>query len=152
MPASRLQQAEVAKRRAEVLRARAAGMSFQQIAQTVPGVGNATLAAQDHARALKGARELRAAAGEDVQGAVELELIRLEQATLAVQGVLQEAAADPATHDRVLRAASQLARLSESRTQLLGLGQPGRVPAGPAGEDELTRRRRNVRARRQNLG
>lgn len=151
MPASRITQKDVAKRRAEVLKARAAGMSFDQIARTVPGIADARAAAQDHRRALKAAADLRAEAGEDAAGAVELELQRLEAAALAVEGVLRSAAADPSTHDRVLRAADRIARLSEARASLQGLGGEKR-PAGAAGPDELGARRARVRARRSGLG
>lgn len=152
MPASRMTQAQVAQRRAEVLKARAAGMSWDQIARTVPGVKDAAAAVQDHRRALTGSRELRVLAGEAGAGAVELELLRLESATLAVEGVLRAAAADPEHgHDRVLRAADRLARLSEARSALLQLGGKPAAGAG-GGEDQLAARRRRVSARRQGLG
>ena len=127
MPASRMTQREVAERRAQVLKSRAAGMDWGQIARTVPGVKDAAAAAQDHRRALAGARELRALAGDEGAGALELELQRLDAAALAVEGVLRTAAADPDAHDRVLRAVDRIARLSERRSELLGLGQ---APAG----------------------
>jgi hypothetical protein len=149
MPASRMTQASTAERRSAVLKARAAGMSWEQIARTVPGVKDPRSAAQDHRRALAGARELRALAGEDGAGALELELQRLDSAALAVEGVLRAAAADPDLHDRVLRAADRLARLSELRSALLKLG--GQPAAQPAGEDDLAARRRRVSARRQGL-
>jgi hypothetical protein len=151
VPASRMVQKETAEIRAQVLKARAAGMDWDQIARTVPGVADAKAAAQHHRRALAGRRELRDLAGEDRDGAVELELTRLDGAVLAVEGVLRAAAADPSTHDRVLRAADRLARLSELRITLLGLAGDGQAPAVP-GEDQLAARRRRVRARRQNLG
>jgi len=135
----------VAERRSQVLKSRAAGMSYEQIARTVPGVKNAAAAAQDHARALKAAQQLRAAGGEDAAGALELELERLDAAALAVEGVLRTAAADPALHDRVLRAVGALVRVSEQRQGLLGLGQ---APQGTAGEDELAKRRSRVAGRR----
>jgi hypothetical protein len=152
VPASRMTQAAVAERRAQVLKARAAGMDWDQIARTVPGVADGKAAAQDHRRALADRKELRAEAGEDRDGAVELELTRLDGAVLAVEGVLRAAAADPSAHDRVLRAVDRLARLAELRSTLLGLAGDGQAPAAAAGEDQLAARRRRVRARRQNLG
>jgi hypothetical protein len=150
VPASRLTQQQVSERRSAVLKARAAGMSWEQIARTVPGVADPRSAAQDHRRALAGAQELRALAGEDGAGALELELQRLDSAALAVEGVLRAAAQDPDLHDRVLRAADRLARLSELRSQLLKLtGQPAQAGGG---EDDLAARRRRVSARRQGLG
>lgn len=149
MPASRLTQRETAERRAQVLKARAAGMSWEQIARTVPGVKDATSAAQDHRRALTRAGELRVLAGEEGAGALELELQRLDAASLAVEGVLRAAAADPDQHDRVLRAVDRLARLSERRSGLLNLGVS---QAQVAGEDDLAARRRRVAGRRQALG
>ena len=72
---------------------------------------------------------------------------RLDSAALAVEGVLRAAAADPDLHDRVLRAADRLARLSELRSQLLKLtGQPAAGAGG--GEDQLAVRRSRVRAAR----
>lgn len=151
MPASRITQKDVAARRAQVLKARAAGMDWDQIAQTVPGVKDGKAAAQDHRRAIRGAAALRGEAGEDAGGALEVELRRLEAAQLAVEGVLRAAAADEDKHDRVLRAVDRIARLSEARSALLGLGQQ-RPGAGGGGEDELAARRRRVSARRQGLG
>src|SRR6185437_8766556 len=84
------------------------------------------------------AQQLRAAGGEDAAGALELELERLDAAALAVEGVLRTAAADPALHDRVLRAVGALVRVSVQRQGLLGLGQ---APQGAGGEDELAKRR-----------
>jgi hypothetical protein len=144
-------QKATAERRGQVLQARQSGMSWEQIARTVPGVKDAAAAAQDHRRALEGAIKLRADGGEDRGGAVELELRRLEEAQLAVAGVLRTAAADPDKHDQVLRAVDRLSRLSARRMELLGLGhqQPGQ---GGGGQDELAARRQRVSARRQNLG
>jgi hypothetical protein len=146
VPASRMTQKAVAERRSQVLKARSAGMSYEQIARSVPGIGDAKAAAQDLRRALADGGELRALSGEnDAGGALELELGRLDAAALAVEGVLRNAAADPSLHDRVLRAADRLARLSELRAHLLGLGG-AQKPAGAA-EDELGARRRRVASR-----
>lgn len=151
MPASRMVQKDVADRRGQVLKARAAGMDWDQIARTVPGVADAKAAAQDYRRAMQARKELRDLAGDDRASSLELELARLDSAALAVEGVLRAAAADPGTHDRVLRAADRLARLSELRVTLLGLGQ--QAPAGGSGgPDELAARRSRVKARRQQLG
>lgn len=152
MPASRMTQRQTAERRDQVLRSHAAGMSFEQIARTVPGVGSAKAAAQDYRRALAAASKLRGLAGDTGSGAVELELQRLEAATLAVETVMRTAAADPATHDRVLRAAGQLARLSDSRVSLLGLAMAPAQPGSGGGEDELAARRRRISARRAGGG
>ena len=151
MPASRLVQKEVAERRAQVLKSRMAGMDWDQIARTVPGVADAKAAAQDYRRAMERRAELRVEAGDDRGTAVELELARIDSAMLAVEGVLRTAAADPDRHDRVLRAADRLARLTELRVGLLGLGQQ-QAPAGGAGGDELSARRTRVKARRMALG
>ena len=150
MPASRMVQKEVAERRANVLKSRAAGMDWEQIARSVPGVGDARAAAQDYRRAMESRKELRDLAGDDQASAVELELARLDSAYLAVEGVLRTAAADPDKHDQVLRAAGRLAQLSERRSALLGLG--GQKPSGGGGEDELAKRRSRVKARRMSLG
>jgi hypothetical protein len=143
-------QKAVAERRGQVLQARQSGMSWEQIARTVPGVKDAAAAAQDHQRALKSSAELRVAGGEDLAGAREMELRRLEALTLAAEGVLRSAAADPDKHDQVLSAVDRLSRLSARRVELLDLGQQPR--AGGGGEDELAARRKRVSARRQNLG
>jgi hypothetical protein len=145
-------QKAVAERRSQVLQARQSGMSWEQIARTVPGVKDAAAAVQDHQRALKSSAELRVAGGEDRAGARELELRRLESLTLAAEGVLRAAAADPDKHDQVLRAVDRLSRLSARRMDLLGLGQQQQPGQGGGGEDELAARRLRVSARRQNLG
>jgi hypothetical protein len=149
MPASRLTQQATAERRAQVLKSKVAGMSWEQIARTVPGVKDAKAAAQDFRRALADQQLLRSVSGEDAAGALELERMRLDSASMAVEGVLRTAAQDPSAHDRVLRAAGRLAQISQIRIDSLGLGQ---VKAAPAGEDDLAARRRRVTARRQGLG
>lgn len=151
MPASRLTQAQVAERRGQVLKAHAAGMGWAQIARTVPGVKDAKAAAQDYRRAIADAAGLRAMAGDTGAGAVELELTRLENATLAVESVMRTAAADPSQHALVIRAAGQLARISETRTALLGLAQAPSQPGSGGAEDELAARRRRISARRRGL-
>jgi hypothetical protein len=143
-------QREVDERRAQVLKSRAAGMDWDQIARSVPGVADAKAAAQDYRRAMDRRKELGGLAGEDRASSLELELARLDAAALAVEGVLRSAAADPDKHDRVLRAADRLARLSELRAGLLGLGQ--QQAGGGGGTDELAARRGRVKARRMSLG
>lgn len=145
-------QKAVAARREQVLASHLAGMSWEQIARTVPGVKDGKAAAQDYRRALVSSSSLRAAAGDTGAGAVEAELRRLEAATLAVETVMRAAAADPDAHDRVIRAAGQLARLSESRTALLGLAQAPQQASSGGGEDELAARRRRISARRRGAG
>ena len=93
-------QKEVADRRAQVLKARAAGMDWEQIARTVPGINDAKAAAQDYRRAMQDRVELRELSGDDRASAVELELTRLDSAYLAVEGVLRTAAADPTSMTR----------------------------------------------------
>jgi hypothetical protein len=154
MPASRLEQDRVAKRRAEVLTARAAGMTWDQIARTVEGVPDGRAAAKDYREAMKRAKTLRALSGE-AGDALELELQRLDAAQLAVEGVLRKAAAEPAesgrAQDRVLRAADRLIAIAEKREAILGLADGSKAPR-PAGQgDELSERRARVSRRRRAL-
>jgi hypothetical protein len=149
MPADPLTQATVAARRAQVLTARAAGFTFDQIADTVAGVTGPKMAASDLKKALADTEALRVAGGETAAASV-LELARLDQLARAVEGVMRRAAAetdDPRQADRVLRAADRLLLISERRSALLGLDSAGQ-PRPAAAEDELAKRRRSVRAKR----
>jgi hypothetical protein len=149
MPADRMTQARVAERRAGVLRALAAGFSFEQIAGTVEGVTSAKAAAQDAARGLADQVVLRklATGGRDLL--LELELTSLASAQRAVEGIMRRAASDPGKGDvLVLKSAGQLLRIAERRHVLQGLTDT--AAEGPA--DELADRRRRVGTRRRGIG
>lgn len=150
MPASELDRAKTAARRAQVLTLTAAGFTFQQIADQVDGVGSARMAAQEVRRGLKDAEALRRLAAGTRAMVIELELARLEAPQRAVEGILRRAAAEQGKGDElVLKAAGRLVQIAEARHALLGLPGPARADAPP---DELAARRRRIDARRSRFG
>jgi hypothetical protein len=134
MPASERKRRDVAARRAKALAMRAAGATFQQIADTVPGYRTAGAACQDITRALRARAAEQLAAGPDTW--VTLELERLDTIDRAANVVMNraDAAGDPVL---VLRAADRIMRISDRRTLLLGMapGAAGRGQGGGGGPD-----------------
>jgi hypothetical protein len=120
LPASQAERDRVAARRTRALQLRAAGLTYQAIADELgyPGRG---AAAQDVARALAARKSLL-----DNQAAlfVTLELERLDGLERAVQTVLRQASSE-GDRSMVLRAADRLVRVSERRAKLLGLDADG---------------------------
>jgi FtsZ-binding cell division protein ZapB len=114
MPTRPERQAETARRRAQVLQARLAGATFEQIGRQL-GV-TTQRAHQLYADALRGTVQ------EPSNSLRDLELGRLDQVTLKLNQALQD--------DRqVVAAALALVRVSESRRKLLGLDAPTKVQA-----------------------
>ena len=116
---------EVAARRARVLQLRAAGLSYQSIADQV-GLPTASAAAQDAKRALKDRQHL---ADDQAALAVTLEAERLDALERAAQAVLQTAVKG-GDHETALRSVDRLVRLSDRRGRLLGLGNTTETRAG----------------------
>ena len=144
MPADQLTRAKTAARRAQVITAAAAGFTPAQIAQNVPGVTSARMAAQDLRRGLADAQVLRALPRPLL---VELELQQLAAAQRAVEGVLRRSAANEGKGDQmVLAAAGRLMQIADRRHRLEGLDVPAQAPR----KDELAARRERLRQRRAN--
>jgi hypothetical protein len=141
VPASRSKQAEVAARRARALSLRAAGLTYQAIADEL-GHRSAQAACVDVSRALDARKGLL---GGQADLFVTLELERLDSLERAVQTVLRQASAD-GDRSMVLRAADRLVRVSERRAKLLGLdagGGDSEVPeVNPLDELRARRERR----------
>ena len=116
---------EVAARRARVLQLRAAGLSFQAIAEQV-GHRSASAAAQDAARALKDRKHLL---DDQAALAVTLEAERLDALERAAQAVLQTSVRG-GDHETALRSVDRLVRLSDRRGRLLGLSSTTKTQAG----------------------
>ena len=115
MPASERQQREVAARRERVLAKRAAGMTYQQIADDEPALKNAACAVVDAERALKARGRERIREGDPLT----LELERLDALERSAQTIMRNAVRDnPAL---ALKAIDRLTRISQRRTALLGL-------------------------------
>ena len=114
--------AEVAERRAKALQLRAAGLTYQAIADQL-GYTSRRVAAQDVTRALQDRQGLL-----DTQATlfVPLELERLDSLERAVQTVMRQASAD-GERSIVLRAADRLLRIAERRAALLGLDAGGKA-------------------------
>jgi hypothetical protein len=151
MPASARQQRAVTERRARVLQLRAAGATFQQIADS-EHLATASAAVMDVKRALAARRKELA---EVADAHVMLELERLDAHERAAQNVLRAAAAAGPAHDPslVLRAIDRLTRISARRCALLGLDDDSKdrksSPLGtvPGTKDEIAAKRRDRRAR-----
>ena len=120
---------EVTARRARVLQLKAAGLSYQAIADQV-GLPTAAAAAQDATRALKDRKGLL-----DDQAAlfVTLEVERLDGLERAAQAVLQTAV-KAGDHETVLQSVDRLVRLSERRGRLLSLNAASPAEAAPPGQ------------------
>ena len=148
MTASAEQQAQVAARRARVLRARAAGLTYQAIADSEPTLSTAAAAVQDAQRALDGRRSELARLA-DLHLVLEAE--RLDGLTRQTEAVMARAgqAGDQAM---ALRAVDRLLRISAQRSRLLGFSDDhipkGGDGPGPAQESDLERARRRRRDRR----
>jgi hypothetical protein len=138
LPASQADRDRVAARRSRALQLRAAGLTWQAIADEL-GYRAAGHAAQDVARALAARKNLL-----DNQAAlfVTLELERLDSLERAVQTVMRQASAE-GDRSMVLRAADRLVRVSERRAKLLGLDAGGGEQEVPEVNplDELRARR-----------
>jgi hypothetical protein len=115
----------VAERRAIALQLRAAGASYQQIADQL-GHKSASNAVQDVTRAL----EVLARQGRRTPPGITLalELERLDTAERAVNQIRANARADP---ELALRAVDRILRISDRRARLLGL-DPADLAAKPA--------------------
>lgn len=145
MPASQRQQREVAERRERVLSKRAAGMSYQQIADSEPTLSTASAAVQDAARALRARARERVTEGDPLA----LELERLETLERAAQTVMRTAATSGANPALVLKAIDRLTRISQRRSLLLGIGSAPQGKQGASansGLDEVAAQRRRRRA------
>jgi hypothetical protein len=138
VPPSRDKQEAVAARRARALQMRAAGVTYQAIADEL-GYRGKGAAHQDITRALAARKEML-----DTQATlfVTLEMERLDLLEQAVQSVLRQASRE-AERSLMLRAADRLLRIAERRAKLLGLDAgPADSTAGEASPlDELRARR-----------
>jgi hypothetical protein len=136
----------VAARRERVLTMRAAGMSYQQIADQEPSLKTASNACQDAHRALANRRAERVIEGEPVS----LELERLAGLERAAQTVMRTAATTGQSPGTVLKAIDRLVSISRRRDSLLGISARAqmtpRQPAGDQGFDEVGAQRRKRRA------
>lgn len=145
MPASQRQQRQVAERRDRVLSKRAAGMTYQQIADSEPTLSTASAAVQDAARALRTRARERVHEGDPLA----LELERLETLERTAQTVMRTAATGGANPALVLKAIDRLTRISARRSLLLGIGghrEQGAAPDDKSGLDEVAQQRRKRRA------
>lgn len=156
MAASERDQRRVAARRAEVLRLRAEGATFERIAAEC-GHKSAAAAQVDFNRALAD-RKLQLDGQAEM--ALPLELERLDGMERQVRVTLSEAAAghDPVDRALVLRCVDRLLRISERRSGLLRLdhvrtasGQDGGAEGREEREDAVSslaaaRKRRRARA------
>jgi len=146
MPASIRQQREVAQRRERVLSLRAAGLTYQQIADQEPTLASASAAVIDAQRAL--AKRARERLAESDHLSLELERIALLERT--AQTVMRQAAAGSQNPVLVLKAIDRLSALSARRSRLLGLGDYGRrngaQRAPNPGLDEVAQQRAKRRA------
>lgn len=144
MPASQRVQREVAERRERVLRGRAAGLTYQQIADGEPTLSTASAAVQDAARALRARARERVIEGDPLS----LELERLDVLERAAQTVLRTAATGNANPGLVLKAIDRLTRISQRRSLLLGIaGRPKQQgDSEPSELDEVAAQRRRRRA------
>jgi hypothetical protein len=145
VPASRARQEEVATRRAEALRMRLVGMSTAVIKAEL-GYSSEGAVRMDLTRALRAAAEHQAALGLD--GAVALELERLDLAERTVQGVRLTAqrSQEYAWQALALAATDRLMRIHDRRRRLLAMAAAG-APARAAGPDEVAIRRAKRRNR-----
>ena len=159
MSASERKQRATAERRAKALAMRAAGATFQQIADASAGWEGLSpyrspgAVCQDVTRALRARTAERVAAPDTWVG---LELERLDTIDRAANIVMNraETGGDPVL---VLRAADRIMRISDRRAVLLGLaaGAGGRGAGGGGGDqdddpeadtiDELSAERRRRR-------
>lgn len=143
MPASQRVQREVAERRERVLRARAAGLTYAQIAESEPTLSTASAAVQDAARALRARARERHVEGDPLS----LELERLDLLERAAQTVLRTAATGNSNPGLVLKAIDRLTRISQRRSLLLGIAGPQRQQGASesSGLDEVAAQRRKRR-------
>jgi transcriptional regulator len=143
MPASAATRQQTAERRAQVLRLRASGLGYEEIARRL-GHKTAAAACQDAARALKDRQALL-----DVEAAwfTALEMERLETLQRTMEIALRTAASEGDT-SALVRVADRLLGISARRSKLLGLdAEPGaRGGAEPDFVDELQSRRDAKRA------
>ncbi|MFP4137465.1 MAG: helix-turn-helix domain-containing protein [Halomonas sp.] len=115
-------QSRAAQRRAEAMRYRLTGLSYDGIAKRL-GCSRS----QAHRLVTKELQELAKQAREDAEAVREMELARLDR----LQQALWEQATDDGNHGAVDR----LLRVMERRAKLLGLDAPQRVaPTQPDGE------------------
>lgn len=112
MPASKAQQTQTAKRRAQAIQARLAGADWQTIAEQL-GYSSRGAACKDVTRALEQSRAAAQKSGEDLR---TLELARLDRMQRALWPKVVEG--DHKTADTVLR-------LMQRRARLAGLDSEG---------------------------
>jgi hypothetical protein len=129
MPASDREQRKVAARRAKVLELRAAGATFETIAEQC-GHKTAAAAAQDFTRALGSRKEVL---DSQVDLFLTLELERLDGLDRVVRASMEEAG-EAGEHLLVLRCTDRLLRISEHRSNLLRLTRA--LPLGRPATDE----------------
>lgn len=141
MPASAGKQAEVRARRARALRMKAAGATYESIAEAC-GHKSAAAACMDVTRALADQKTLL---DREAVFFVVLEHERLE----TLQRTLELAMRQTQDTDAKLRIADRLLRLSARRASMHGFDANG-VPRPVQAEDELAkaRRRRDQKLRR----
>lgn len=135
MPASKVKQASVAKRRADAIRLRLAGVDYETIAQRL-GYSSRQSASKDVCRAIDNYRHEEEAAVETWR---EIESQRLDRL---------QAAAWPAAAKGDLKAIETVLKVIAQRSKLLGLDMPqrtelsgpdgGAIRLGSATADELT--------------
>jgi hypothetical protein len=145
VPASAREQRQVAQRRAQAIGMRAAGATYQQIADEL-GHKTAAAAAQDVTRGLQ---DQQAEAGGQGGLLVTLEAERLDAAERRVQAAI-EAAVGEADHELVLRGVDRLLRISRQRAALLRLAvQPGQGGEAETETDDTIENLAAYRARRR---
>jgi len=143
VPASQRKQREVAERRERVLGKRAAGLTYQQIADSEETLSTASAAVQDAARALQARARDRVVEGDPLT----LELERLETLERAAQTVMRTAATGNTNPALVLKAIDRLTKISARRSMLLGLAsRPKQGESSTSGLDEVAQQRRKRRA------
>lgn len=131
MPPSEQEQRDVATRRVKVLQLRAAGMTFETIADQC-GHKTAAAAAQDFTRALESRKQIL---DEQTGLFLTLEMERLDALVRQVEATMAEAEAE-GERLLVLRCTDRLLRISEHRSNLLRLAKAS-VPAARPEHDEL---------------
>lgn len=137
--------AQVAERRARVLRLRMLGLSLREIAAQTSHKTTASVAT-DLRRALK---ETKALLEQEAEFYVVLEMERLDSLERQVQGVLRSAgASDPGV---ALKAAGRLLQISQRRSALLGLDGAKRLAREPGPVDEIYDELAPYRLRRRGI-
>jgi hypothetical protein len=124
---------DVAARRAEVLRLRAAGLTYQQLADQL-GYPTPAAAALDVSRALKARKALLDRQAGDL---ATLELERLDALERRLQTVLADAA-QAKDHATIIAASDRLLRVVEARRKLADAAPRRHGPAAAPARGKLT--------------